>query len=227
MRSAESYAGLRKNALDHAARTEAEFRERLRREDVIGEWRFLESLPAETVALHARYADLTILGQVDPDATPSSNIGRIPEEVLFSSGGPMLVIPYAGRFESIGENVLVAWKPTSESARALRDSLPILQQAKKVTVLTVNPDRDGDREPGIPAADIANHLAHHGVNVEAASTFAEDIGTADVLLNHASDCGADLIVMGGYGHSRVTELVLGGVTREILHHMTVPVFMSH
>lgn len=227
VRYLESYAALRKASLDRASHVEAEFRERLRREEIIGEWRFLESLPAETIALHARYADLTIVGQVDPENEPSGNAGRIPEEVLFSSGGPVLVVPYAGKFSSVGKNVLVAWKPTRESARALRDALPILEQAKKVTVLTVNPERGTDTEPGIPTADIAHHLAHHGITVEAATTFADDISTGDALLNHAADSGADLIVMGGYGHWRVKEMVVGGVTRQILRQMTVPVLMAH
>lgn len=227
LRYLESYAQLRKDALDRAGRLEARFREHLRREGITGEWRFLESLPAETAALHARYADLTILGQVDRDSVPSGNAARVPEEVLFASGRPVLIVPYAGRFKSVGANVLVAWKATREAARALNDALPLLQSAKKVTVLTVDPERGTDTESGIPAADIAHHLARHGITAEAATTFAGDIGTADALLNHVADSGADLLVMGGYGHSRARELVLGGITRQILEQMTVPVLMSH
>lgn len=223
----ESYAKMRKEALERAARVEARFREHLRRDDLQGEWRFIESLPAETVALHARYADLAIVGQINPEERPDGNAARIPEEVLFASGRPVLVVPYAGHFKSAGENVLVAWKATPEAARALNDALPILERAKKVTVLTVNPERGVDQETGIPAADIAHHLACHGVTVEAAITVADDISAGDVLLNWAADGGADLLVMGGYGHSRVKELVLGGATRQILQQMTVPVLMAH
>jgi nucleotide-binding universal stress UspA family protein len=223
----ESYTKLRKESLDRASSIEKQFRERLRRDGIAGEWRFLESLPAETTALHARYADLTILGQIDTEKLPSGNAARVPEEVLFESGRPVLIVPYAGRFNMVGDNVLVAWKATREAARALNDAMPLLQMAKKVTVLTVNPDRGDDVEPGIPAADIAHHLAHHGVKTEAASTIADEIDTADALLNHVADCGADLLVMGGYGHSRAREFVLGGVTRQILRQMTVPVLMAH
>jgi len=223
----ERYAQLRKDSLDRSSRIEAQFRDCLRRDGIQGEWRFIESLPAETVALHARYADLAIVGQIDPDHIPSKNAGRIPEEALYGSGRPVLIVPYAGRFQSAGDHVLVAWKATREAARAVNDALPLLQSAKKVTIVTVNPDKGEDVEPGIPAADIALHLAHHGVKVEAAATYAEDIGAADALLNLVSDSGVDLLVMGGYGHSRMREIALGGVTRQILQQMTVPVLMAH
>lgn len=223
----ESYAVLRKQAIERAGHVEAEFREGLRREGIAGEWRFLESLPAETVALHARYADLAIVGQIDQEKPPPVNAARIPEEVLFASGRPVLVIPYAGRFNGACENVLLAWTATREAARAFNDALPLLAQAKKVTVLTINPERVADVEPGIPAADIAHHLAQHGIVTEAATTVADEISTGDALLNYASDHGDDLIVMGAYGHSRAREFILGGVTRQMLRQMTVPVLMSH
>lgn len=222
-----SYAALRKRALEDAARVEAEFRERLRREDIAGEWRFLESLPAETAALHARYADLAIVGQVDPERPNAVNAARLPEEVLFGSGRPALIVPYAGRFAGDCGRILIGWTATREAARALNDALPLLERAKKVVVLTINPQRGDEVEPGIPAADIAHHLAQHGVTAEAATIVVDEISTGDALLNYASDFGADLIVMGAYGHSRTREFVLGGMTRQILRQMTVPVLMSH
>jgi len=222
-----SYAALRKRALDGAARLEAEFRDRLRRDDVAGEWRFVESLPAETASLHARYADIAIVGQIDPEAPNAVNAARLPEEVLFASGRPALIVPYAGHFSGDCKRILVGWTATREAARALNDALPLLERAKKVVVLTINPQRGEDVEPGIPAADIAHHLAQHGVTAEAATIVVDEIGTADALLNYASDFGADLIVMGAYGHSRTREFVLGGMTRQILRQMTVPVLMSH
>lgn len=223
----KTYATIREAELNKAKEVEALFRDLLRRGDMDGEWRFIESLPSETVALHARYADLTIVGQIDPQNPPAVNSMRIPEEVLLSSGRPVLVIPYIARYKATGENVIVAWKPTREAARALADALPLLVHAAKVTVLTVNPERGVDSEPGIPAADIALHLARHGVWVEAATTVANDIAVGDVLLNAVADSGADLLVMGGYGHSRAREFALGGVTRQILQQMTVPVLMAH
>lgn len=222
-----NYAALRDRARAAAARLEAEFSDRLHREDLTGEWRFVESLPAETAALHARYSDLAIVGQIDPEKPGPVDAARLPEEVLFTSGRPALIVPYAGHFGADCERILVGWTATREAARALNDALPLLERAKKVAVLTINPERVADAEPGIPAADIAHHLAQHGVTAEAATIVIDEIGTGDALLNYASDFGADLIVMGGYGHSRTREFVLGGMTRQILRQMTVPVLMSH
>jgi nucleotide-binding universal stress UspA family protein len=223
----ETFAKLRNAEVDKAKAVEARFRDGLRRQGLQGEWRFVEGLPAETAALHARYVDLAIVGQVDPGQPVASNESRIPEELLFTSGRPALLLPYAGKFETIGHHVLVAWKPTAETARALAGALPLLERAAKVTLLTVNPEQGFDAEPGVPGADIALHLARHGICAEAMTTIADDISIGDVLLNHVSDCGADLLVMGGYGHTRAREMVFGGVTRHILKQMTVPVLMAH
>lgn len=223
----DTYAKMRNAEIDRAAQIETEFRDMLRRGGIEGEWRFVESLPSETVSLHARYADLTIVGQIDPENPPSTNAARIPEEALLFSGRPILIVPYIGAYKTVGEHVLVAWTPTREAARTLADALPMLELARKVTVLTVNPERGADTEPGMPTADIALHLARHGVRVEAATTIAEDISTGDALLNYIADSSADLLIIGGYGHSRAKEAVLGGVTRQILQQMTVPVFMAH
>jgi len=223
----DSYVQSRATEIDRAKEVESEFRNALEREELQGEWRFVEGTPAETVGLHARYADLTIVGQVDP-ANPGASTSRlIPEQTLLSSGRPLVILPYAGQFQSIGRYVVVGWKLTREAARALADALPILERAEKVTVLTVNPDRGPDAETGIAAADIALHLARHGVRVEARTTIADDIETGDVLLNEVSDNGADLLVIGGYGHPRLREAMFGGVTRHILQSMTVPVLMAH
>lgn len=110
------------------------------------------------------------------------------------------------------------------AARAVGDALPLLTQAANVEVVTVAPDT---KPAGLPAADIATHLARHGVKVELRSLTAESIGTSNCILSHTADRSADLIVMGGYGQSRFREFVLGGMTREMLQSMTVPTFMSH
>ena len=139
------------------------------------------------------------------------------------SGRPVLVVPYAGRHEGLGSRVLVAWNASREAARAVHDALPLLTRARSVVVLAVDPPD----EDHIPGADIAAHLAHHGVHVEARHTVAPDIEVGDELLNLISDLGADLLVMGAYGRSRWREAVFGGATRHILAHMTVPVLMAH
>ena len=208
------------------AKIEATFRAACSRAGISHEWRLAEGDPTEIGVLHAHYADLAIAGQIDPGKPPPGGWARLPEQLALASGRPALIVPYAGRFDTVGKRVLIAWSRTRESARALNDALPILERASHVTVLSINPRR-GEEANDLPGADIALHLARHGVKAEAASTVAEDIDVGNTLLSRAADLGADLIVMGCYGHSRMRELILGGATREILQHMTVPVLMSH
>lgn len=200
------------------------FEETLRKSGVAGEWRNVDWTAGEAVARHARYADIAIVGQTDPG---NKGADVVPETVILGSGRPVLVIPYVGKIEPIGNKVLVGWKSGREAARAVNDALPLLARAKSVTVLAIDP-QDGITEEGmVPAADIALHLARHGITVTAAHTVSDGVGEGDVLLNYASDMGADLIVAGGYAHSRAREFVLGGVTRSLLTEMTVPVLFSH
>lgn len=173
-----------------------------------------------------RYTDLAVLGQHNPDDGSDTNRGLI-DRLVLSAGRPCLVIPYIGAHETIGQRVLVAWNARREAVRAVNDALPILQQAASVVVLAANPPAGDAGEGDIPSADICHHLARHGVQAEARSAISTDIDVGNLLLSSASDLGADLIVMGAYGHSRLRETVLGGVTRHLLHHMTVPVFISH
>lgn len=135
-------------------------------------------------------------------------------------------MPYVGHVKPIGKKVLIGWKSGREAARAVHDAMPILVGADDVEVLTIDPERDVD---GInePAAAITHHLVRHGVPATAKHTISGDIPEGDVLLNYASDKNADLIVVGGYGHSRASEFILGGVTRTLLTEMTVPVLFSH
>lgn len=217
----------RGEAQEAANGIEMRFRERLQTEGIEGEWRLAEGRTADTVLLHARYADLVVLGQQDPDNPRLSGGGGVIEHTLFASGRPLLVIPYIGRFEEIGRNVLIGWSATREAARAVADALPLIAAADNATVLAIDP-RGGIAGHGqVPAADIALHLARHGIRVTAAHIPSGDVSPGDVLLNYAADNSVDLLVIGGYGHSRVRELVMGGVTRTILQRMTIPVLMSH
>jgi nucleotide-binding universal stress UspA family protein len=224
---AELLEGMRQDSLADAARIEAEFRERLRLDGIAGEWRLVEGIAAEAVTRQARSADLVILGQENPEGG-QAGAAAILEGTLFDSGRPVLAIPYAGRFETLGRRVLVGWNASREAARAVNDALPLIARADSTTVLSVNPRGGGpDGEGDQPGAEIALHLARHGVKVEVARTVAPEVGEGDVLLNRAADMGADLLVVGAYGHSRMRELVLGGVTRTLLRHMTLPVLLSH
>jgi nucleotide-binding universal stress UspA family protein len=179
---------------------------------------------AEIFAMHVRYADLAVVGQDDPDA-PSP--GRLPEQLVLGGGRPVLLIPYIGAGKTLGERVVVAWDASREAARAVRDALPLLTQAKAVEVVSVNP-RPADFGHGdVPGADVALYLARHGVNVEVQRIETRELDVGNALLSHVASEAADLLVMGGYGHSRLREIMLGGATRTILHDMTVPVLMSH
>jgi nucleotide-binding universal stress UspA family protein len=223
----EMMSKMRETANKDASPVEERFRERLRRDGIEGEWRMAEGWAAEITTLHARYADLAVLGQPNPKDTSSTTQRHIPITTLLSSGRPVLVLPYAGEFQTIGQTVLVGWKSSREAARAVNDALPLLRKARKVTVLAINPERGIGEDGAAPAADMALHLARHGVKAEAAHTVATDVPDGDVLLNYADDIGADLIVAGGYGHSRMREFAFGGVTHTLLTTMTVPVFLSH
>ncbi|MFC7473752.1 universal stress protein [Dankookia sp. GCM10030260] len=217
---------LRQEGLAAAAGVEAEFRETLRREAINGEWRLVEGSLPDTMALHARYADLAVLSQRDPDDA-ASGAGLAVEQVLFAGGRPVLMVPYAGTFETIGRRVLVGWNASRESARAVADALPILAAAERVTILAVTAAAVATPQGEEPGADIALHLARHGVPATVLHMTAAGLPDAEVLLNQASEQAADLIVVGAYGHSRLREWALGGVTRTLLQSMTVPVLLSH
>lgn len=210
-------------ARDSAAKLQSQVEGRVKQAGVAFEWRSMEGFADDIVPLHARYADITILGQTDPDSDSPTASPSLPAHVVLGSGRPVLVVPYAGKYTSFGKRVLVAWSGTREAARAVHDALPLLKRAEKVSILSINPRDEGH----IAGFDIAAHLARHGVNTEAERTVAADISVGDVILSEAADHGADLIVMGAYGHSRLRELVLGGATQRILGSMTAPVLMSH
>lgn len=189
------------------------------------EYRLVKGEMAPTALLHARYADLVVVSQGGQSAEEMTAADELPETLVMGSGRPTLVVPRYGKFPTVGERVLVAWSRTRESTRAVHDAMPLLTRAKTVTVMEVNPAaRD---TPHIAGADIALHLARHNVKADVASTTASDIDVGDAILSRAADLGADLLVMGAYGHSRMREYAFGGVTLHILKHMTVPVLMSH
>jgi nucleotide-binding universal stress UspA family protein len=202
-------------------------------EDLVGrgslsaEWRMASGYPAHQVAMHGRYADLIILGQIDPAEPWSPLLHPLPHEVALAAGRPVLVVPYAGHFEQIGRRVLIGWDAGREATRAVGDAMPLLAAASSVTVMTVDAGEGATKHGAVPGADIALHLARHGVTANVEQTVSADIGVGNVLLSRANDLEADLLVMGAYGHSRVRELLLGGATRTVLASMTLPVLMAH
>ena len=216
-----------KLAREFAASAKSRFEKQIERSGLNAEWREAEGYPADVVSLNAKYADIAIVGQPDPDDLQGYPNPGLPAEVALNAGRPILAVPYIGALQEIGRNVLVAWNGSREATRAVNDALPILERAEKVTVLAVNPQKSDSDHGDIPSADIALHLARHGVKAEASQTVSGEMEVGDVILSRLSDLGADLAVMGAYGHSRMRELLMGGVTRELLKHMTVPVLLSH
>lgn len=178
--------------------------------------------PSDVVGLHARYADLAVIGQ-QPVSGPDNPEEAFADLLVMKSGRPVLVFPHVGARSPIGKHIVVAWNASREAARAVGDAMPLLENSEMVDILSIEPEGIGD----LPGADIAQHLARHGIKADAKRSVANRIDVGDVLLNFVSDSRADLIVMGAYGHSRVREMVLGGMTRYMLEHMTVPVLMSH
>ncbi len=182
------------------------------------------TMVADIIALHARYADLVVLGQPENEARVDFSATNT-EDAVMTGGRPALVVPYIGAGKTIGQRIMVAWDGGREAARAVNDAMPALEMAESVKVVAVNPKKGQHAmEPG---ADIALHLARHGIKVEVQHFDVRDMSIADALLSRASDQDIDLLVMGAYGHSRVREWVMGGTTRQIFAQMTVPVMMSH
>jgi nucleotide-binding universal stress UspA family protein len=185
--------------------------------------RLVDDDPEGALALQARYADLVVVSQPDPEDVCSRLAPGLPANVMLASGRPLLVVPHSGHFAQIGKRVLLAWDANLEASRAVACALPLLRRAGAVSVAIFNPGMLHGAQPG---ADIALYLARHGVKVDVAVQQC-DIEVGEALLSLAADQQSDLIVMGGYGHTRFRELMLGGVTRTVLRSMTVPVLMAH
>lgn len=171
----------------------------------------------------ARYFDVAVVGQPKPEASHVE--AMIGESTLFEAGRPVIMVPYVQRAPVRLEKVMVCWDGGGSAARAVGDAMPLLKRARKVEIVIIAHERGKPTE--IEGVDLGRHLARHGLNVAVERIPGGDINVGEALLSRAADSGADLMVMGGYGHSRLREFVLGGVTRSILHSMTVPVLMSH
>ncbi|AWK86368.1 universal stress protein [Azospirillum thermophilum] len=224
----EVRASRRRFLQEQADKAAGRFAEAMRRHGLTdrSEWRAVSGDPTTVAAVHGRYADLIVVGQIDPARDRDLPV-LLPQDLLFEAGRPLLVVPYAGRFASVGERVLIGWNGSREAARAVGDAMPMLNRAKRVVVLAANPKPGMSGLGDEPCADIAKHLSRHGCPVEATHVITDVVEPGDTMLNTAADEGCDLLVMGAYGRSRLRELVLGGMTRYILQHMTLPVLMSH
>lgn len=181
--------------------------------------------PAQTFSAFARRFDLSVLMQSGDGDDMNNDV--VIETALFGSGRPVIVVPYIQKNGLDLDRVICCWDGSRAAARALNDSLPFLEKAGAVELLIVNTDRDKAAEVEFHGFEVGNHLARHDVNVEITTLSLGGSDVTNVILSHAADCSAGMIVMGGYGHSRAREFVLGGVTRGMLSSMSVPMFMSH
>jgi nucleotide-binding universal stress UspA family protein len=180
--------------------------------------------PPRTFSEAARNFDLGIIMQTDDDRGFNNDL--LIEAALFGSGRPLIVVPYTERSGLKLDRVVCCWDGSRAAARAINDALPLLRKANAVELLIVENEKTAEDDM-LRHVEIGRHLARHDVKVEVETTPAADIDVANVILSHVADRSASLLVMGGYGHSRLREFVLGGATRGILATMTVPVFMSH
>ena len=204
---------------------EQRFREQVRSQAGNDIWHlFAPGESGELIAL-LRTFDLVVYGQANPDYRLPT--GFRPVDIVMASGRPMLVVPYAGDVAAVGKRVLIAWDGTREAARTLHDALPLIAKAEAVTVITVRARESADAGADLSLGRVVRHLARHQIPARFEETPRGDIRTADVLLSRASDLDADLLVAGAYHHSQLREAIVGGVSRELLDHMTVPVLMSH
>ena len=183
---------------------------------------FVDALPGGderldlAVALARQHeAHLTAVHVVRPPRAAGAG-AIMPAELAILSGRPVIVAPDAGVRPTVGENLLIAWKPTREAVRAIAEAMPLLRRAERVTLLSVNPHVGAPEHGEQPGADLARHLARHGVEIVVETAVAHDVGVADAVLSRAAQVGADLIVMGAGGHSRLHEMIFGGATVDML-----------
>ena len=178
------------------------------------------------LAFFSKHADLTFVGQPNPKDPGASFQESLMDGVLQNSGRPVYVVPYIGRPHMKIRKAVIAWDGGKKAVRAVNDAIPLLQGRSEVIVLVVNPKERGKEFGGKQGENIAAHLKRHGVEASIDYQYAPDLSTDTVILNYLADTGADLLVMGAYGHSRLREKAFGGVTESILHQMTAPVLMS-
>ena len=215
----EESRGAAKAAIDR-------FEAAARREGLSAEHRLFQTSLGDAIGLFGRIArrfDLSVVKQQEPDRPNGDEL--VIEASLFQSGRPAVVVPYIQKAPLKLDRVLVAWDGSHGAARAIGDAMPFLRRAKAIDIVMVADGRTKKDE--VPGVEIGQHLARHGLNVDVRQLVAEHMDVTNTILSYAADNGADFMVMGGYGHSRLREFVLGGTTRGILQTMTVPTLMAH
>ena len=197
-----------------------------KREGLSAEHRIIEASLGGAASLFGRIArrfDLSVIGQIDPERMIPDDL--LIESALFESGRPLVLVPYIQKGGIRLDRILACWDGSRNAARAIADAMPFLKRGKAIEIVMVA--SGSGKADELPGVDLGEHLARHGLNVEVKRLVAAGVDVSNVILSYAADCAADFIVMGGYGHSRLREFVLGGATRGILASMTVPVLMAH
>lgn len=191
------------------------------------DWGVVGVSVAEVLNYFAHAKDLVVVGQSDPHSQESDTPADLPERVVMGSGRAVLIVPFAGTFETIGERVIVGWKAGRASARAVNDAMPFLLHAGQVSVLSIKNVGDRSVVDHRADCDICAHLKLYDINVKKEELLTADIPVADIMMNYAWENGSDLIVVGAYVHTTRGIQSLGPVDKAFLKKMTVPVLMSH
>jgi nucleotide-binding universal stress UspA family protein len=177
------------------------------------------------IIAHTRLSDITVIGQHPSKELGLGFVNNFAKTLILKIGRPVLVLPTMSKMSSDIRSIVVAWDGGREATRAIVDAMPFLQKAKKVHLLSIKEKSDKDYE--LPGIDIASYLAKHGVTVDVEISDTTETSASDLLLLRAARNEADLLVMGAYGHHRITELILGGMTHDILKKANLPVLMSY
>ncbi len=215
-------------SIDEAARRlRSSFETLARKHEVRVEWRSADGIASVVVPQQARYVDLCIVGQSEREK--GAAIGySFSEQLLFVTGRPVVFVPSDGHFATLGRHVMVAWNSSRAAARAVNDALPLIERAERTTVLTVNSADFIESHGAPPATQLIEHLKRHSPSVDAVQLEKVPTGSiAEALQSQARNLGADIMVAGAFGHPKLWEKLLGGVTHDLLHHMRLPILMSH
>ncbi len=208
-----------------AAEAEQRFRQALKANGIDGDWDVGEGDASEIVMLAGRVHDVIVVQQRNEGFDERG--WDVAETCAVSSGTPTLVVPFEGSFPSVGERVLIAWNGSQQAAAAVHGAMPLIRRAKHVTVLIGRGKESLSSITRYPKMDIVGYLERHAAEVSTWAFEAHDWEAGARILDVADDTNSDVVVMGAYGHPAWRELFLGGATRYVLEHMTVPVLLAH
>ncbi|MEJ2115027.1 MAG: universal stress protein [Gammaproteobacteria bacterium] len=189
-------------------------------------WKEIEGVDVRYIIDNARYSDLIIAPQ-GYSRYGEDNTQKIDDYLSINLGRPLIITPDLKKVFTLPKKVIIAWNESHEAARAVHDALPLLQYAEEVQIVSVAASTKDEKKYMIYDDDLRSHLSRHDVNTEVVSLDPSSKGTGKTILESAMEYDADLIVMGAYGHTRLKEIVLGGATRYLLRHTTIPLFLSH